>query len=94
MGKERSIAAELINKEDLVNYKIIKAPEDHSAVLRHKLNSALRLGNEFKSKCTIVFQTTEGPKRVETTVWTLTDGYLQIKSGMIIPLNSLIDITY
>lgn len=94
MGKEKSVIAELINKEDLLHYKVIKAPEDHSDLLRHKLNGALRLGNEFKSKSTIVFQTTEGPKRIETTVWTLTDDYLQIKSGMVIPLNSLIDIAY
>jgi hypothetical protein len=94
MEKETSLVAELINKEDLLHYKIIKAAEDLSATLRQKLNNALRLGNEFKSKCTIVFQTTEGPKRIETTVWTLTDGYLQIKSGMVIPLNSLIDIIY
>jgi hypothetical protein len=94
MGKETSITAELINKEDLIHYKIIKAQEDQSTMLRQELNGALRLGNEFKAKSTIVFQTTEGPKRVETTVWTLTDGYLQIKSGMVIPLNSLIDVTY
>lgn len=86
--------AELINKEELVNYKIVKAPEDHSVALNLKLKNALRLGNEFKSKSTIVFQTSEGPKRVETTVWTLTEGYLQIKSGLVIPLNSLIDVYY
>lgn len=91
---ETSAAIELINKEDIANYKIIKASEDHSEELRVKLNNALRLGNEFKSKSSIVFQTTEGPKRVETTVWTLTEGYLQIKNGVTIPLNSLINITY
>lgn len=94
MEKEKSMIAELINKEELVNYKIVKAQEDHSASLNLKLKNALRLGNEFKSKSTIVFQTSEGPKRIETTVWTLTDGYLQIKSGLVIPLNSLIDVYY
>lgn len=94
MEKEKSIIAELINKEDLINYKIIKASEDQRSMLQSKLNNALRLGNEFKAKSTIVFQTTEGPKRIETTVWTLTEDYLQIKSGMTIPLNSLIDLYY
>jgi hypothetical protein len=94
MGKDNCMVAELINKEDLVNYKIVKAPEDQRAMLRLKLNNALRLGNEFKSKSSIVFQTSEGPKRIETTVWTLTDDYLQIKNGVVIPLNSLIDIDY
>jgi hypothetical protein len=88
------MVAELINKEDLVNYKITKAFEDQRSMLRQKLNNALRLGNEFKSKCNIVFQTSDGPKRIETTVWTLTEDYLQIKSGVVIPLTSLIDIDY
>lgn len=94
MEKEKNVIVELIEKEDLVHYKITKAPEDQSTMLRRKLKNALRLGNEFKSKSTIVFQTSEGPKRIETTVWTLTDDYLQIKNGVVIPLNSLIDINY
>lgn len=94
MEKEKSAVIELINKEDIANYKIIKATEDHSKELRQKLSNALRLGNEFKSKCSIDFQTSEGPKRIETTVWTLTDSYLQIKNGVVIPLNSLINVTY
>lgn len=94
MERKISMTAELINKEELVNYKIVKATEDHSIELDLKLKNALRLGNEFKSKSTIVFQTSEGPKKIETTVWTLTEGYLQIKNGVVIPLNSLIDIYY
>ena len=85
---------ELINKEDLNKYKVIDAPTDHSSDLRSKLQSALRLGNEFKSKTNIVFMTDQGPKRIETTVWSLTDKYLQIKSGVLLPLKSLIAIDY
>lgn len=92
--KENYMVAELINKEELVNYKFTKAPEDQRSSLRLKLNNALRLGNEFKSKCSIVFQTSDGPKKIETTVWTLTEDYLQIKNGVVIPLTSLIDINY
>src|SRR5690554_3903818 len=62
---------ELIPKEDIPKYKLARAAEDHVAELRQKLRGALRLGNEFKAKATITFQTVEGPKRVETTVWTL-----------------------
>lgn len=94
IAKENYMVTELINKEELVNYKFTKAPEDQRSMLRLKLNNALRLGNEFKSKCSIAFQTSEGPKRIETTVWTLTEDYLQIKNGVVIPLTSLIDIDY
>lgn len=85
---------ELIPKEDIPKYTLARASEDHISELRQKLRGALRLGNEFKSKATITFQTVEGPKRVETTVWTLTDDALQIKSGVVLPLGSLLDIDY
>jgi len=86
--------AELIPKEDIPKYKLTRASEDHSVELRNKLRGALRLGNEFKSKATITFQTLDGPKRVETTVWTLTEDALQIKNGVVLPLGSLLDIEY
>ncbi|EEI90315.1 hypothetical protein ACR78F_04460 [Sphingobacterium spiritivorum] len=85
---------ELIAKEELPNYKIIPAPVDHSELLKDKLEGALRLGNAFKSKTTIVFQTEDGPKRIETTIWSVTDKYLQIKSGVLIPLKSVLGIEY
>ncbi len=89
-----TVTSELINKEDIRNYKIINAPESHISELRYKLQSAVRLGNEFKSKSIITFNTSEGPKRVETTVWMLTDNYLQLKNGIMIPLTSLLDLDY
>lgn len=89
-----AVIAELINKEDIRNHKIIDAPESHVSELRYKLQSAVRLGNEFKSKSVITFNTSDGPKRVETTVWMLTDSYIQLKNGIMIPLSSLLDIDY
>lgn len=94
MEKEKIEKIALIEKEEIGNYKVIKAKEDHTEMLTLKLKNALRLGNEFKTKSTIIFQTDDGLKRIETTIWTLTDGYLQIKSGVVIPLNSLVDIYY
>ena len=85
---------ELIPKEDIPKYKLARASEDHASELRQKLRGALRLGNEFKSKAIITFQTVDGPKRVETTVWTLTENFLQLKNGVVLPLGSLLDIDY
>ncbi|HWL00503.1 MAG TPA: hypothetical protein VNQ55_11165 [Parapedobacter sp.] len=85
---------ELIPKEDIPKYKLSRASEDHISELRQKLRGAVRLGNEFKSKATITFQTVDGPKRVETTVWTLTEDALQLKNGVVLPLRSLLDIDY
>ncbi len=84
----------LIQKEDVNKFKFIPADLDNSVKFITKLQNALRLGNEFKSKTDIVFNTEDGPKRIETTVWSLTDKYIQIKHGILIPLKSLIEIEY
>jgi hypothetical protein len=86
--------SETIAKEEILNYKIIPAFVDNSEYWRNELNYAVRLGNEFKGKTTITFETTQGPKTVETTVWSITDEDLQIKGGTIIPLESLIQIHF
>ncbi|MGJ1203415.1 hypothetical protein [Sphingobacterium lactis] len=84
----------IIQKEEVDKYRIIPAEEDRSAHFASKLQGAVRLGNEFKSKTDIVFNTEDGPKRIETTVWSLTDKYIQIKNGILIPLKSLIEVEY
>ncbi|MES2455724.1 MAG: hypothetical protein V4594_09300 [Bacteroidota bacterium] len=85
---------ELIQKEAIEVNKIVPADQNHTEELRSKLNSAQRLGNEFKSKADITFNTKEGPKTVNTTVWSVTEKYVQLKNGIHIPLNSLIDIDF
>lgn len=84
--------AELISKEEVVNYQLITVDTKESQVTKEKLERALRLGNEFKGKTKISFMTDRGPKMIETTVWTLTDNYIQIKGSVSIPLKSLIDL--
>lgn len=85
---------ELIEKEAIDLSQIIPAEENHTEELRDKLNSAQRLGNEFKAKADISFNTREGAKTVSTTVWSVTEKYIQLKNGIHIPLNSLLDISY
>lgn len=84
----------IIEKEDVDKYRIIPAEINKSEQFSKKLDGAVRLGNEFKSKTTIVFNTEDGPKRIETTVWSATDKYIQIKNGILIPLKSLIEVEY
>lgn len=84
----------LIEKEHIGDYKIIPAENTQVSELFHKLSDAQRLGNEFKSKVSIAFNTEEGPMRVETTVWSLTDKYIQLKSAVLIPLISIISVEF
>lgn len=84
----------LINKEDIAGLKIINASEDKTQEWLEKLNYAVRLGNEFKSKTSITFMTDAGERTVDTTVWSLTEKYIQLKGGILIPLKSITNIHY
>lgn len=84
----------LIEKEQIGEHKVIAAPENKAKELYAKLLDAQRLGNEFKSKVSLTFNTEDGPMRVETTVWSLTEKYVQIKSGVLIPLTAMIAVDF
>ena len=86
--------ATLIAKEEIPQYRIVPAFVDNSAHWERELGYAVRLGNEFKGKTHITFETTQGPRSISTTVWSVTDSYLQIKGGLNIPLNSLIEVHF
>jgi len=86
------VQAELINKEDIINYSFAKAEVDQSEHYFQVLKYFERLGNEFKGKCVITFNTTEGAKMVNTTVWSVTDKFCQLKGGISIPLSSILEV--
>lgn len=84
----------VIAKEEIPQLKIIPAFVDNTNRWRRELEYAVRLGNEYKGKTHITFETTQGPKEVETTIWSITDDHLQLKGGTLIPLYSIIDIHF
>jgi predicted alternative tryptophan synthase beta-subunit len=56
---------------------------------RSKLERAVLLGNVHKVKCKIFFETQEGAKAIETTIWAVTDNYIIIKGGTAIPIRCI-----
>lgn len=84
----------MIQKEEIENYLMVPAAEDRSKELKKELEYAVRLGNEYKGKTIITFQTSEGPFTVETTVWSATENSIQLKGGVIIPLSSIIMVSF
>lgn len=88
------MTSKMIQKEEIENYLIVPAAEDKSASLCKELEYAVRLGNEYKGKTIITFQSSEGPLTVETTVWSVTEKNIQLKGGIIIPLSSIIMISF
>lgn len=83
-----------IAKEQIPQLTIIPAFVDRSEHWRNELAYAVRLGNEMKGKTSITFETMAGPRTVETTVWSFTDDFLQLKGGLHIPLHSIINIHF
>jgi len=84
----------IILKEDIEQYTIVPAFVDKSQQWKEQLTYAVRLGNEFKGKTSITFETSEGSRTVETTVWSLTDSFIHLKGGITIPLNSITEVHF
>lgn len=84
----------MIVKEEIGQYTIIPSIEDKTEHWKEELSYAVRLGNEFKGKTTITFETTEGSRTVQTTVWSLTDNYIVLKGGITIPLKSIMEVHF
>ncbi|WP_266204399.1 hypothetical protein [Pontibacter kalidii] len=59
------------------------------------LNRAAMLGNGYRGKVEITFQTADGKlHRVDTTVWAVDDRYMTLKAGCSIPVTSIIGIEF
>ncbi len=83
----------IIPKEDIVNYHFVHDDVLHDEAERAKrkilLEGAMALGNDFKQKVRIVFETTEGTCAVETTVWAVTNNHIELKAGKDIPIHAI-----
>jgi aromatic ring-opening dioxygenase LigB subunit len=85
---------ELIAKEQIAGLTFSKNNQNIENNLMQKLQNAEKLGNAFKGKVTIIFETTEGTKKTETTIWNTTSDYIQLKGETMIPISSVIDIVF
>ena len=59
---------------------------------KKKLDKAKLLGNGYKGKIKIIFNTEEGERMVETTVWATTDSTIQLKGDVSIPIHAIRDV--
>ncbi len=73
-------------KEDVLNKKNAIANRFSD------LERALSLGNLEKEKVKIFFIDTDGLKKVETTIWGITDKSVILKQSTIIPLRRIIGV--
>lgn len=50
---------------------------------------AMRLGNIERYKVKIIFKDTAGLKKVETTIWAVTEKKIVLKKGVVIPVHRI-----
>ena len=86
----------LIPKEEVTTLKFVPydvlSTEDERKERFRKLEKAMLLGNGYKAKVKITFETLEGARKIETTVWEASDDQLMIKSDVMIPIHAVIDV--
>ncbi len=84
---------ELIAKEDISKYHFVHSEVLSTAEERRlryaNLSKAMILGNAHKGKVKIVFETEEGIKAVETTIWSTDENEVLLKGGINIPMQSI-----
>ena len=82
-----------IDKEDIALLKFPKTDvlddEDEMKTRMSDINRALSLGNLEHSKIKIFFEDDESKKKVDTTVWAVTDKNVMLKQGVMIPIHRI-----
>ncbi|HYV92584.1 MAG TPA: hypothetical protein VE978_12390 [Chitinophagales bacterium] len=80
----------LVPKEKLHHYHFLNREVLETGIKvddrRRLLDEAMLLGNGEKQKVKMIFETTEGPIMVETTVWDATDSHVELKGATDIPI--------
>ncbi|HTB06004.1 MAG TPA: hypothetical protein VK806_03550 [Bacteroidia bacterium] len=96
MYTDSSIISPVIEKEDIVSlhfpdHEVLESLED---IKQRRIDAerATFLGNGYLSKVTIHFKDVEGFKKVETTIWEVTETKIALKNGIGIPLHRVIKV--
>ena len=85
------IPKEALHNYHFVNYEVLDSITEVEQ-RRRLLDEAMFLGNGEKQKVRMIFETTEGPIMVETTIWDATDSHIELKSGRDIPICCIRDV--
>lgn len=97
-NKGRKISQDRIDKEEI---RSLHFPRHEVLLTRnemfkrfHDLNNSTIIGNCHQSKVNIVFEDIEGPKKVYTTIWKVTDEEVFLKDNIIIPIHRIVKILH
>lgn len=88
----KTIAKEKINELNFPSTDVLSNTKERK--LRFATAQKARtLGNIEKSKAKIDFHTTEGPRRVNTTVWHVDQDFIMLKGASALPMRSVYSIS-
>ena len=74
------------NREDVLIYAHDKQRRSDD------LYKALILGNVYRRKVKIVFKSVQGIKKVETTIWGVTENNIILKNGITVPIKCIYEV--
>jgi hypothetical protein len=85
-----------IEKEQIPNLhfsdsKPIIRPVEQKRI-KSLLYMGMLLGNSYRQKVKIIFESDEGTQLVETTIWATTENNVVLKGGTSIPISSIKDL--
>lgn len=83
----------LIEKETITEFSFPKQEvllDAELLALRAKnIEKGMSIGNLQKTKVEIFFEDSEGLKKVQTTIWGVTENYLILKGNLLIPIQRI-----
>ena len=81
--------AQLVQKEEVANFTFpaeeIVLSDDELSMRQLAFDRAITLGNLEHHKVKIFFSDDKGYKVVDTTIWAVTEKYVVLKQGVVIP---------
>lgn len=88
----------LVEKEEITKFAFPKGDVLSSEIKRterdSRINKGMKLGNSVKRKVKIIFEDTIGFKKVETTIWGVTEKNIILKQGTLIPIQRIHEIKF
>lgn len=83
-----SVQKEEVNQLNFPNEEVLLST-DAIEKRRKDLEQAVVLGNTYKGKTKIVFESHDGVKQIDTHIWGLTDKRVILKQGIVIPIHRI-----
>ncbi len=86
--QKEQVSALAFPKEEVITDMVLR--DD----LRRRMKKALKLGNNLKRKVKIIFEDEQGLKKVETTIWGVTEKNILLKQTTLIPIRRIHEIKF